>query len=654
MPKSGTICNNCLRATSVPEWYQESPNVGEERARGVRRDQLWEIVSMNSASIPAPDPGPAPAKDDQAASTRATPKRPRFVWALVVLIAAFWSIPFLLKALDFPIYAGFFSSVGSVALLTLIFTIWWFTFGGGWLRHRTLVFVSLIAIGAVVGRLVDKSVGPIGFIFFGLPVGLSAIVVWLVITRNRSAALRDIGILATFGLVCSLMTVVRVDGIDGDQKATTSWRWTKSAEDLYLADRTADASATVTNDIKSTVKNAGTSTVTQPPLAAQPGDWTEFRGADRRGEVHGLKIATDWESHPPKQLWRHRIGPAWSSMLVIGDRLITQEQRGDKEAVVCLDASTGKEIWAHQDQARWFDGQAGAGPRSSPSFSDGRIYTLGGTGKLNCLDAASGNVCWTRDIAADSAAAAPMWGFSSTPLVVDGVVVVYAGGKGDKGLLAYRDKTGEPAWSAASGPVSYSSPQVVTVHGERQVAFLSDTGIVGLNPASGKLLWEHKAAAPQIWRVALPRQVDDTAIVFGSEDLGLVRIELAKAAAPEAKWDSHLLRPAYNDFVSQDGAIYGFDEGMFCCLDAATGKRRWKGGRYGHGQVLLIADQKILLVITETGEAVLVSARPDHHEELGRFQAINGKTWNHPAIAHGKLYVRNAEEIACYQLAPAK
>ena len=231
--------------------------------------------------------------------------------------------------------------------------------------------------------------------------------------------------------------------------------------------------------------------------------------------------------------------------------------------------------------------------------------------------------------------------------------MVYAGGKGEKGLLAYRDKTGEPAWSVPAGPVSYSSPQVVTVQGKRQVAFLSDTGLVGVDPPTGKVLWEHKAAAPRIWRVALPRQIDDAGIVFGSEDLGLVRIDLAKAT-PEAKWDSRALRPAYNDFVSQDGSIYGFDEGMFCCLDAATGKRRWKGGRYGHGQVLLVADQHLLLVISETGEAVLIAARPDRHEELGRFQAINGKTWNHPAIAHGNLYVRNAEEIACYQLTKVK
>jgi len=583
-----------------------------------------------------------PPVESAAPAIQATPNRPRLVWALLVLVAFFWACFVGLKQMNLPIYAGFFSTVGSVALLTLVFTVWWFAAGGGWLRDRALVFVSLIAIVAVFARFIDQSIGVMGFIFFGLPVAISIAVVWLLATRNRSAAVRELGMLAIFALVGVFLSFVRGDGIDGEQNAAIRWRWTKSAEELYLAGRKTNASAP---DAKSAV--------TKPTLVARPGDWTEFRGENRRGEVHGLKIATDWESHPPKQVWRHRIGPAWSSMLVIGDRLFTQEQRGEAEVVLCLNASTGEEVWAHQNQTRWYDAQGGAGPRSSPTYSDGRIYTFGGTGVLNCLEAATGNVCWSRDLIADSGAPKPMWGFSSTPLVVDGVVVVYAGGKGDKGLLAYRDKTGEPAWSVPAGPVSYSSPQVVTVQGKRQVAFLSDTGLVGVDPPTGKMLWEHKAAAPQIWRVALPRQIDDAGIVFGSEDLGLVRIDLAKAT-PEAKWDSRALRPAYNDFVSQDGYIYGFDEGFFCCLDAATGKRQWKGGRYGHGQALLLADQHVLLVIGETGEAFLVAARPDRHEELGHFQAIEGKTWNHPAIAHGNLYVRNAEEIACYQLPAAK
>jgi outer membrane protein assembly factor BamB len=583
-----------------------------------------------------------PLGDEIAAPPVASAIRQGRLWMPLVFVVAFWAAAFVLKRLDLPIYAGFFSSVASVGVLTLAFTLWWLTCGEARLRDRFLIFLALVAIGFVGGRLVDKSVGGIGLVFFGIPAAITAVVLWLLVTRKRSAALRNGGMVAAFAIVCGLMSFVRVDGIDGDQQAAVHWRWSTTAEDLYLASRTA-AHGTAASSVPAH------GDATPSTLVAKSGDWTEFRGPDRRGEVRGVKIATDWQSHPPKQVWRQRIGPAWSSMLILGDRLFTQEQRGESEAVVCLDTASGRELWAHQYKARFFDGQAGPGPRSSPTFSEGRIYTLGASGTLNCLEAASGKPCWSRDIVADSGAPFPMWGFSSSPLVVNGLVV-YAGGKGDKGLLAYRAPTGDPAWSVATGPVSYSSAQVVTVHGRRLLLFLSDTGLLGLEPATGKFLWEHKAVASSIWRVALPRQIDETGVVIGSEDLGLVRLDLTQAT-PSPRWDSRALRPAYNDFVSLDGFIYGLDGGFCCCVDAATGKRRWKAGRYGHGQVLLLADQRLLLVISENGEAVLVSARPDQHEELGRFQAVNGKTWNHPAIAHGYLYVRNAEEIACYKLA---
>jgi outer membrane protein assembly factor BamB len=593
------------------------------------------LASSVGEEIAAAPPGPV-----------ASGNRPHRLWIPLVLVALFWTVPLVVKQLDLPIFAGFFSSVASFGVLALAFTAWWLTAGGARLRDRFLVWLGLIAITVIASRIIDKSIGGMGLLFFGIPAAITATVVMLVITRNRSSRVRHVGMLAAFAILCGSMAFLRVDGIDGDQQAAVRWRWTTTAEDLYLASRAASRDTAASRP--------GTRTESAPTvLVAQPGDWTEFRGPGRRAEAHGLKIATDWESHPPKQLWRQRIGPAWSSMLIIGDRLFTQEQRGETEVVLCLDAATGHEVWTHPYKARFFDGQAGAGPRSSPTFSEGRIYTLGASGVLNCLEAASGQPCWSRDIVADSKAPLPMWGFSSSPLVVDGRVIVYAGGPGDKGLVAYRDKTGEPAWSVATGPVSYSSPQIVTVHGQRQVLFLSDTGLLDLEPASGKIVWEHKALGHSVWRVALPRQVDDTGIIIGSEDLGLVRLDLAHDTA-SPRWDSRALRPAYNDFVSQDGYIYGFDESFLCCVDAATGKRRWKAGRYGHGQLLLLTDQRVLLVISEPGEAVLVSAKPDKHEELGRFQAINGKTWNHPAVARGCLFVRNAEEIACYKLTAAK
>jgi outer membrane protein assembly factor BamB len=569
------------------------------------------------------------------------------VWPAVVIAAAYWVTMTILSRLDLPIFAGFFSSVGASALTGLLFSIWFLTRRAIPGMDRLLVILAAVAGAVLVGFVSDKSVGFGGLLFIGPPVLVTAWALWLLIARKWSAAVIRNGLLVTLVVIWGQFLLVRINGVDGDQKPSVSGRWSTSAEDIYLAQRASAAT-------KSPAPQ-GHDSGTNPVLALSPGDWPGFRGENRQGELHGTRIATDWKAAPPKLVWKQRIGPAWSSFVVLGNRLFTQEQRGEEEAVVCLDAGTGKEQWAHLDKARFSDGQAGAGPRSSPVFDQGRIYSVGATGVVNCLDAATGGAIWSRDAKADSGASKPMWGFSSSPLIAGDLVIVYAGGPGDKGLLAYQVSDGKPAWSVATGPVSYSSPQLVSLGKAPQVLLLSDAGLIAVDPKSGKLRWNYETPPMQMWRVAQPRQIGESSIVLGSEDLGLIRLDLTPHSdgtwTPTVTWTTRALRPAYNDFVYQDGFIYGFDEGFCCCVDAQTGTRRWKGGRYGHGQLVLLADQKLLFVISEYGDGVLVSARPEKHEELGRFAAISGKTWNHPVISHGRLYARNSEEIACYQLA---
>ena len=237
--------------------------------------------------------------------------------------------------------------------------------------------------------------------------------------------------------------------------------------------------------------------------------------------------------------------------------------------------------------------------------------------------------------------------------MIGDAVIAYAGG--EKGLLAYRAATGEPLWSASTGHDGYSSPQWITIGGESQVLAFDDAGIVAVDPATGAVRWRHEAAAPHMWRTVQPHLIGDRQILFGSEDLGLVSLDLKQAQsawAASKRWATNKLKPAYDDFVVSDGSIFGFDGAMFCCLDAETGQRRWKAGRYGHGQVLLLADQKLLLVMAESGEVVLLAANREKLEEFGRFQALEQKTWNDPAVAHGRLYVRNDQEMACFELLP--
>ncbi len=385
------------------------------------------------------------------------------------------------------------------------------------------------------------------------------------------------------------------------------------------------------------------------------GDWPGFRGPNSDGTVRGLTIETNWRTSPPRPVWEHRVGPAWSSMIVISGKLFTQEQRGDQEAVVCYDSTTGQELWVHQTAGRFWEPTAGVGPRATPCFAEGRVFALGGAGMLTCVDAATGEKHWARDIKEDSGARAPMWGYSSSPLVVGDLVIVLAGGEGEKNLLAYRTRSGDLAWTAAAGQTSYASPQKAVLQGRQQVLVFSNRGLVAVEPTGGKLLWEYPLPiAPSAPRSVQPFALDDKQVLIASEsDLGLALLDLKRegeALTPTQRWVCRKFRPSFNNFVVQAGQLYGFNGRIFGCVGLDDGEPRWQEGRYGHGQVLLLAEQGLLLVMSEEGEAILLRANPEKHEMLGRFQALKGKTWNDPVIAQGYLYVRNAERMACYEL----
>jgi outer membrane protein assembly factor BamB len=463
---------------------------------------------------------------------------------------------------------------------------------------------------------------------------------WLLVARKASAHTRRLGIAVTLVLTWSAFLLIRYEGIHGDGAPVMHWRWTPSAEDLYRAERE---------------RRQGQVAIVLPvaSLAVQPGDWPGLRGPQRDGVVRGLTIATDWKTSPPRLLWRQRIGPGWSSMAVVSDRLFTQEQRDDTEAVVCLDAATGREVWAHQDATRFSDDQAGPGPRATPTFADGRLYALGATGILNCFDAVTGEQKWSHDLVAEMGAKTPIWGFCSSPLIVQGLVVVFVEGEGGKTLLAYDARAGKLAWTADAGKAAYGSPQRVLLDGVEQILVISMNGLFSVDPVSGTVLWQHGLPVGAPWRPMQPQPLGDGRILFASESDGVVLLEVKRDGdswTVSRRWASRALKPSFNDFVVHDGSIYGFDGNIFCSVDAQTGQRRWKAGRYEHGQVLLLEEQSLLVVISEKGEVILLKANPQEHEEIGRFKAIEGKTWNHPAIAQGRLYLRNGEEMACYQL----
>jgi outer membrane protein assembly factor BamB len=335
---------------------------------------------------------------------------------------------------------------------------------------------------------------------------------------------------------------------------------------------------------------------------------------------------------------------------VNGDFLYTQEQRGEHEVVACYRLATGEPMWAHSDTARFFESNAGAGPRATPTISNGRVYTLGATGILNALDAGTGALVWSRDAASDSEGTPskiPDWGFASSPVVVGRVVIVAVAGQ----LAGYDCDTGKLRWAGSNGGVSYSSPHPATIGGVAQVLLMSEAGATAVAPEDGKRLWEHAWRGHPIVQPAVTAEGD--VLMVASGESGTRRIAVTRSAGGwtvAERWTSRALKPYFNDFVVHEGHAYGFDARILACIDVKDGARKWKGGRYGNGQLVLLPEQDLLLVLSEDGELALVRATPDRFTELARIKAIEGKTWNHPVLARDILLVRNGEQMAAFRL----
>ena len=589
----------------------------------------------------------------------APPPRPLRLWFPVAMVGAYWAYQLIWQRLELVTFVRFIGRTLPIVLLVLTLAVWWLTRKSFSRRARWGIAGVFVLVAVATAMLTRETFGPVGVIFTAAPWALTAAVVWLLAARRASHRTRLTGLVATIVAAWLAFTTLRLEGLWGEQEAQYSWRWTPSAESLYLAERGTVGAAGGATSVPTTSQAQFAARLGRQDVV--PWDSPGYLGASRDGVVRGVSLPDDWAARPPKLLWRRRVGPAWSSVAVVRDRLYTQEQQGELEAVTCIDAASGAELWAHQDRARFWESVAGAGPRATPTYWKGRVYAVGGTGVLNCLDADTGTHVWTRDILSDAGAPLPMWGVSGSPAVTDaagGLVIVYAGGDQGRSLLAYRAGDGAIAWTAQAGTMSYASPQPARLVNTDQVVMLSERGLASFDPATGTQLWEHVALVPQAPRSVQPVVIHPSHLLMASEaDIGVAMLDVGRDSAfrwtVHPRWSSKKLKPSFSHVVARKGHAYGFDGSIFCCVDLGTGERKWKSGRYGRGQVLLVEDSNHLLVLAEDGRVVLLRTNPERHEELGEFQAINGKTWNHPVLTRDRLYVRNAEEMACYEVTQA-
>jgi len=513
-------------------------------------------------------------------------------------------------------------------------------------RFRWRIGLAIPVIGAVVhavvwNRLDGDRTMQVMFGYYVWPAVALLLVLWWTFLSGLRWVNRLKG-LAVLGVAVGLFFVAfRPTGFSGGFLPRFTYRWGPSDEQRAAEFRKSHPAAPLpTGEVSAR-------------LAVSPGDWPQFRGPRRDGIVRGARIRRDWSTHPPKLLWKHPVGPAWSSFAIVGKLAFTQEQRADQEVVVCYNVETGRELWHHADKGRYETSLGGVGPRATPTIHDSRVYSLGAIGILNCFDAVSGKRIWSRNILDDANAKRLPWGMAGSPLVYDDVVVVNSGGKQGHGVTAYDRLIGKIVWSAGDHRAGYASPQLATINGVRQVIVFDGDGPAGYDANTPRELWRFAWTNEYGNNIAQPIVLDDGSVFVSSGyGTGSVRLNVSNqgevwSVAP--RWTAaNRFKLKFNSAVRQGPVVYGLDESILSCFDLETGRRLWRRGRYGYGQILRIDSS--LLVSTERGAVVLLEISPKRPRELGRFQAIEGKTWNYPALSHGRLLIRNAREAACYDI----
>lgn len=458
---------------------------------------------------------------------------------------------------------------------------------------------------------------------------------WIFCVPMRGA--RRVGVL--LGLV-ALQTILpatfRVNEVIGDGYLPISWRW-RPLPSTTVDEITADDGAPVGLD------------------RMGQREFPEFLGPRRDATVRGARLAHDWSATPPRLIWRRNVGAGWGAFAVAGGKAITLEQRESQETVAAYDAATGHPAWVHQEDALFHGAAAGPGPRSTPTITDGKVFTLGGTGILCALDLPSGERVWRRNIIEDAGGTIAEYGVAGSPLVLDDKVYVSPTGPQGPSLAAYDRATGNLLWKAGAHPASYSSPMLWELEGRGQILVFGQSGLAAHDPATGAELWYFEwnpggNHAPQpVIGAGEPNRV----LIAASDGHGCVNLSIGVPRDGQGwtfwrQWEAPFLKTKFSTPIVLGDQIIGLDSGILESVELAKGTLRWKKGRYKHGQILRVGDD--ILVLTEDGELVLVEIKDSGPVELGRVSALEGKTWNTLALAGELLFVRNATQAACYHL----
>ena len=378
-------------------------------------------------------------------------------------------------------------------------------------------------------------------------------------------------------------------------------------------------------------------------------EWAQWRGPNRDGISSETGFLKNWSQEGPKVLWHIPFGDGYSGISIAQGKVYTMSAEDDDEFVVCLDASNGEEIWRFRSGAK-FTEQRGDGPRSMPTVHEDSVFALGAEGKLYALNAHDGEQLWSHNFVEEFDSKIPTWGFSSSPLIEGNLVLVEAGGKDGKSIVAFDKKSGDVVWTTHTDEVGYSSPIAIDFGEVRQIIFLTSKTLLSLAPENGHIYWKYPW--PEGINIATPIFIpDDKIFISASYDKGAVLLKMtadADGIGIEEVWKSRVMKNHFNSSVLQGDYLYGFDNAILTCIEANTGEEQWRHRGFQKGS-LLLADG-YLIILGEGGKLALAEANPTEYKEKARFQLFDDKCWTVPTLAGGRLYLRNQKEMVCLDL----
>jgi len=380
-------------------------------------------------------------------------------------------------------------------------------------------------------------------------------------------------------------------------------------------------------------------------------DWPQFRGPERTGRSDEIGLFSDWNPDTPlEERWRVPLGSGYSSVSIVDSAVVTLLGSDGGEYLAAYDTATGAERWRLRVDDLFRDGM-GDGPRSTPTIRGGRVFALGARGQLVAADLDTGLPLWRIDMPDRYGARRPTWGFAASPIIVDGQLLIEAGGS-RAGLVALEPSSGEELWRALGDRPGYSTPIVAEIHGQRQVVVFTAERALGIALGGGEALWSFPWKTSYDVNAASPIFVaPDRVLIASGYDVGasLLRIPAPQSGEDvETVWHSSGLKNVYSSSVVVDGYIYGFDSGILVCHDLETGERMWRARGFSVGS-LIYADGH-LVIMGERGTLALVRATPGQYQEIARQQVFDTKTWTPPSLARHTLYVRDEHKLVALEL----